>query len=156
VSRIGLISDTHGRLRPEVLDHFEGVDRIVHAGDIGDVAILTALEAVAPVSAVWGNTDGFEIRQHVRETETFETDGRTVLVVHGHRIGSPTPSGLAVAYPGHDIVVFGHTHRPARERVGGSLFLNPGSAGAPRFGLAPSIAICELTDGGEDFRLIAL
>ena len=154
--RIGLISDTHGKLRAEVLTHFEGVDRILHAGDIGDIAILTELEAVAPVAAVWGNTDGFEIRQRVKETVEIEMQGRTVLVVHGHRIGAPTPAGLADAYPGNDIIVFGHTHRPARERIGQRLFLNPGSAGAPRFGLAPSIAILELNDDREDFRLIQL
>lgn len=154
--RIGLISDTHGTLHNGVFDHFDGVAHILHAGDIGDPDILTALSAVAPVSAVWGNTDGIEIRLHVKETAALEIGGRTIMVVHGHRLGSPTPAGLDQAHPGPDIIVFGHTHRPAFERIGARLFINPGSAGQPRFGLKPSVGVLTLEDGREDFELIAL
>lgn len=154
--RIGLISDTHGRLRNEVFDYFEGVDRILHAGDIGDPDILTALEAVAPVDAVWGNTDGIEIRLRVQETATLSAAGREILVVHGHRLGSPTAEGLADAHPGPDIIVYGHTHKPAFDRLGRRLFLNPGSAGQARFNLKPSIAILTLEAETEDYQLIAL
>ena len=154
--RIGLISDTHGTLRNEVFDHFDGVAHILHAGDIGDPDILTALSAVAPVSAVWGNTDGIELRLYVNETVTLEAAGRTILLVHGHRLGSPTPAGLDQAHPGPDIIVFGHTHRPAFERIGSRLFINPGSAGQPRFGLKPSIAVLTLEDRTEDFRIIMI
>jgi putative phosphoesterase len=154
--RIGLISDTHGTLRNEVFDHFDGVAHILHAGDIGDPDILTALSAVAPVAAVWGNTDGNEIRMNVQETVTLEAAGRTIMVVHGHRLGSPTPAGLDQAHPGPDIIVFGHTHKPAFERIGSRLFINPGSAGQPRFGLKPSIAVLTLEDGREEFRIILI
>jgi putative phosphoesterase len=154
--RIGLISDTHGRLRNEVFDHFADVDRILHAGDIGDPDILTALEAVAPVHAVWGNTDGIDIRLRVEESATLSAAGREILVVHGHRLGSPTAEGLAAAHPEPDIIVFGHTHKPAFERIGRRLFLNPGSAGQARFDLKPSIGILTLETGGEEFRLITL
>jgi hypothetical protein len=154
--RIGLISDTHGTLRNEVFRHFEGVAHILHAGDIGNPDILTALSAIAPVSAVWGNTDGIEIRLLVKETATAEIAGRTIMVVHGHRLGSPTPAGLDHAHPGPNIIVFGHTHKPAFERIGSRLFINPGSAGQPRFGLKPTIGVLTLEDGREGFQLIAL
>jgi putative phosphoesterase len=152
--RIGLISDTHGKLRNEVFDHFAGVEQILHAGDIGDPDILTALDSIAPVSAVWGNSDGLDLRLLVKETVVTELAGRTILVVHGHRLGSPTPASLDQAHPDPDIVVFGHTHRPAFERIGRRLFLNPGSAGQARFGLKPSVAILTLEADTEDFRLI--
>jgi putative phosphoesterase len=145
--RIGLISDTHGRLRPEVFTHFAGVERILHAGDIGPLRLLADLEALAPVTAVSGNTDGGDLRACLPEVATLEIAALRVVVVHGHQLGSPTPAGLRIAHATADIVVFGHTHRPANERVAGALFVNPGSAGAPRFGLAPSIALLEI---GED------
>jgi uncharacterized protein len=153
---IGLISDTHGRLRPEVLDHFRGVDHILHGGDIGDLDILAALEAIAPTDAVFGNTDGFAIRARVPETVEREIGGRSVLLVHGHQLGAPTPERLAAAYPAADIVVFGHTHRPTNANIGGRLFLNPGGAGAPRFELRPSIAILRLEAATAAFELIEL
>lgn len=154
--RIGLISDTHGKLRNEVFRHFEGVDHIIHAGDIGPADILTALSAVAPVTAVRGNTDNADDHIGVGDSATLEAAGRTILVVHGHLVGVPTPALLDRAHTGADIVVFGHTHKPAFERIGKRLFLNPGSAGQARFQLRPSIAILSLEDGTEDFRLITI
>lgn len=154
--RVGVISDTHGRLRPEVFGHFEGVDHIVHAGDIGDLSILTDLEAIAPVTAVWGNTDDFSIRRVVPESATLDVDGRTLLVVHGHQLGSPSPALLARAYPDAAITVFGHTHRTLIERLDGRLYINPGGAGAPRFNLRPSIMLLETGGSDEDVRLIEL
>jgi uncharacterized protein len=154
--RIGLISDTHGKLRPEVFDHFRGVDRILHGGDIGDLEILVALGAISPVDAVFGNTDGFAIRASVPEMVERELEGRSILLVHGHQLGAPTPERLAAAYPAADIVVFGHTHRPANANIAGRLFLNPGGAGAPRFGLRPSVAILDLGAETESFQLIEL
>lgn len=144
--RIGLISDTHGRLRSEVFDAFRDVDRILHAGDIGPLDLLTELEAVAPVSAVWGNTDGFEVRERVPEVVSLELDGRRVVVVHGHQTGAPTPAKLRAAHPEADIIVYGHTHRPLVDRAT-SLVVNPGAAGAARFGIPPSVAV--LTVGAE-------
>lgn len=156
MARLGLISDTHGKLRNEVFDHFADVDHILHAGDIGNADILVALAAIAPVAAVWGNTDGVDIRLEVPETASVEVEGRTILVVHGHRLGSPTPEGLRSAHPEADIVVFGHTHKPAFERIETRLFINPGSAGAPRFGLQPSLGLLTLDEDEEDFQLILL
>lgn len=153
--RIGVISDTHGKLRDEVFGHFEGVDRILHAGDIGHAGILVELEAVAPITAVWGNTDGFEIRAGLPEVGRLDAEGRTIVIVHGHQVGSPSPETLAPAYDA-DVIVFGHSHRPLEERVDGRLYLNPGSAGAPRFGLRPSIMLLTLRAADEDVRLIEL
>lgn len=154
--RIGLISDTHGKLRPQVFEHFRGVERILHAGDVGPYDLLVELEALAPVTAVVGNTDGFELRGRVPESAELEAAGRRIVVVHGHRLGSPTPGLLHEAYPDADIIIYGHTHRPLIERVGGTLVVNPGGAGAPRFSLRPSIGLLTLTDAGEDVRLIEL
>lgn len=153
---VGVISDTHGLLRPEVLDHFAGVEHIVHAGDVGPPSIIADLETVAPVTAVWGNTDGFEIRSRVPEVGKTEVCGSAILVVHGHRLGSPDPRLLAEAYPQGDIVIFGHTHRRTSEWVGGRLFLNPGSAGAPRFGQPASLALLVLGSGSPQVRFIDL
>lgn len=141
--RIGLISDTHGHLRPDVLAHFEGVDLILHAGDVGDLDVLVSLGAVAPVKAVFGNTDGFDIRSRLRDEIELEAGGRTIVVIHGDRFGTPTPARLQEAFPTADIVVFGHTHKPTLEIVSGVLCVNPGAAGPPRFNLEPSIAVLD-------------
>lgn len=138
--RIGVISDTHGRLRPEVFERFRGVDHILHAGDIGPAALLAELEAIAPVTAVWGNTDGFDVRAVVPETAELDLAGRRVIVLHGHQLGSPKPATLRAAHPDADVIVYGHTHRPLAVRDG-SLVVNPGSAGAARFGIPPSVGI---------------
>jgi len=153
---VGLISDTHGQLRPEVFSHFDGVDRILHAGDIGSVGLLAELETLAPVTAVWGNTDGFDLRMHVREAATLTLKGWRVLVVHGHQLGSPKPESLLAAYPGPDIIVYGHTHRPVVHRAGRRMAINPGAAGPPRFRLSPSVALLELTPDEVDVRIIDL
>lgn len=154
--RVGLISDTHGSLPSEVFTLFDGVAHIVHAGDVGPGSILADLESIASVTAVWGNTDGFELRSRVPEIGKTEVCSHGVLVVHGHQVGSPTPLLLAQAYPQGEIVVYGHTHRPNLERVGSRIFVNPGSAGAPRFGLAPSIAILTLSPGEAQVRFLNL
>lgn len=142
--RIGVLSDTHNRLPSRVLELLDGVDHIVHAGDIGSLDILTALEAVAPVTAVWGNTDGFGIRHRVPEVAALDAAGRRIVIVHGHRHGTPTAPLLRADHPDADIVVYGHTHRAAEDWIEGSLFLNPGSAGAPRDGNGPSVAIVSI------------
>lgn len=153
--RIGLISDTHGRLRKEVFPALEGVDHLLHAGDIGPPDLLVELEAIAPITAVWGNTDGFELRAAVPEVASIELGGRNVVVVHGHQLGSPTPPALRAAHPGAAIIVYGHTHRPLVDRDG-SLVINPGSAGAARFGIPPSVGILTLDEGRESVQLIEL
>ena len=138
---VGLISDTHGLMRPEALAALSGVDLILHAGDVGAPAVLDALWAIAPVHAVRGNVDldGGELRdvQHLR------LDGVRVHLSHGHELGSPTPAALAARYDA-DVIVYGHTHRPLVTHVGPTLVVNPGAAGAARFNLKPSVGLLTL------------
>lgn len=105
--------------------------------------------------AVWGNTDGFEVRGSVPEVVSLELDGRAVVVMHGHQVGSPTPQLLRKAHAEADIIVYGHTHRPMVDR-NGSLVVNPGAAGPARFGLAPSVAILKLGADSVNVQLIEL
>lgn len=146
--RLGIIADTHGLLRPEVFDVFAGVDLILHAGDIGPPELLTELEAIAPVRAVWGNTDGFAIRHRVPEVIAERIEGFDFVVVHGHQVGVPTPAALHAAYPEAEVIIFGHTHRPLIETVDVVVTaMNPGGAGARRFDLPASVGIMELEPG---------
>lgn len=154
--RVGLISDTHGLLRPEILTHFEGVDLILHAGDVGNAGILAALQAVAPVHAVYGNTDGWELRHRLPPEVRANLDGTEVVLLHGDRFGTPTPATLHGAWPDADVVVFGHTHRPACEAIGAALFVNPGAAGAARFNLKPTVAILDTGTVPATVRFIEL
>jgi uncharacterized protein len=146
--RLGVISDTHGLLRPEVFDAFAGVDQILHAGDVGSVDLLLELETIAPVTAVYGNTDGFELRSTLPKAATLQLDGFDIVVTHGHQFGSPTPAALNAAFPDAQIIVFGHTHRPLLTIVDVVVtVMNPGGAGARRFNLPPSVGILELEPG---------
>jgi hypothetical protein len=146
--RLGIIADTHGLLRPEVFDVFAGVDRILHAGDIGPPELLAELEAIAPVTAVFGNTDGFEIRARVPEIVETRIEGFDFLLLHGHQLGAPTPDKLNRAYPGAEVIIFGHTHRPLLTIVDQVVtVMNPGGAGARRFDLPASVGIMELEAG---------
>jgi uncharacterized protein len=142
--RIGLISDTHGLMRPEALLALEGVELILHAGDVGGLAVLRELERFAPVRAVLGNTDDPALG--LPPQVSIALDGVRVIVTHGHELGSPTPAALAHRYDA-DVIVFGHTHRPIVERIGAALVVNPGAAGPRRFDLRPSLGI--LTVGGD-------
>jgi uncharacterized protein len=146
--RLGVISDTHGMLRPEVFDAFKAVDHILHGGDVGPERILHDLEALAPVTAVYGNTDGPELRGRLPQVAEIDLDGFVIIVTHGDQLGTPTPALLHAAFPGADIIVYGHTHRPLLELVDRTVtVMNPGGAGARRFGLLPSIGIMELEPG---------
>ena len=146
--RLGIISDTHGLLRPEVFDVFSGVDRILHAGDIGAPELLAELEAIAPLHAVWGNTDGVEVRRLVPEVIETRIEGFDFLVVHGHQLGSPTPEGLHQRWPGAEIIIYGHTHLPLLVTVDQVVtVMNPGGAGQRRFDLPASVGIMELEPG---------
>jgi len=142
--RIGVISDTHGLLRPQVFTFFDGVEHILHAGDIGPLSLLVELEAIAPVTAVWGNTDGLDVRNALPEVGEIELAGKRIVVTHGHQQGSPTPDALQLTHPEADIIVYGHTHRPMKREIGPCLVLNPGGAGAPRFGLRPSLMLLHI------------
>jgi hypothetical protein len=123
---------------------------------VGAPSILTDLRALAPVTAVWGNTDGFDIRSITPERAEVTLGGTTVVVVHGHQVGSPAPGNLDAICPVGDVVVFGHSHRPLIARHAGRLFVNPGSAGAPRFGVAASVALLTIGADGADAELLAL
>ncbi|OGU09929.1 MAG: hypothetical protein A2W29_13810 [Gemmatimonadetes bacterium RBG_16_66_8] len=146
--RLGVIADTHGKLRPEVLDIFSVVDHILHCGDVGSTEILDRLAAVAPTTAVYGNVDPFDVRARCPQVARLELDGFIVVVTHGDRFGSPTPEIVHREFPDAEIIVYGHTHRPVLELVDKTVtVMNPGSAGAPRFGLQPSVGIMELEPG---------
>ncbi len=142
--QVGLISDTHGKLRPRVLEVFTGVDVILHAGDIGDLGIVTELETIAPVHAVFGNTDEFEVRARYAEAVIIELEGVSVVVTHGHLLGSPTPRLLRSRFASAQVVIYGHTHMPLIDRTAEPLVINPGAAGPARFNLKPSVAILDL------------
>lgn len=146
--RLGILSDTHGLLRPEVLEVFATVDRIVHAGDVGDAAILDALEAVAPVTAVHGNVDGSVVRARVPRVAEVKVDGFVLVVTHGDQLGMPEPNGLKAMFPHADVMVYGHTHRPLITDFDDfSVALNPGFAGPERHDERPTVAIMETEPG---------
>ena len=145
---IGLISDTHGLVRPVVFDALAGVELILHAGDVGD-GVLEELSAIAPVRAVYGNTDWpGDPRLAAELLETF--DGVRVHVSHGHELGAPTPEKLLAAYDA-DVLVYGHTHRPLLVRADGRWVVNPGAAGPRRFDIEPSVARMRLS--GHDIAI---
>jgi putative phosphoesterase len=135
---VGLISDTHGLLRPSVHDALNGVELILHAGDVGGPEILDELRLIAPVKAVFGNTDPASAPELAQEIE-LTIDRISIHVSHGHELGSPTPAKLAARYT-EDVIVYGHTHRQLVTRLDGRLIVNPGAAGPKRFNLTPSVA----------------
>jgi len=141
--RVGLISDTHGKLRNEVFDCFADVELILHAGDIGSLDIITELEAIAPVRAVHGNTDDSAIRARYGERLEIDVAGKRIAMTHGHLLGTPTPLELRAAFPDADVIVYGHTHRALLDG-GKPLVVNPGAAGPARFKARPSVAILEV------------
>lgn len=149
---LGLISDTHGLLRPRVYEALSGVELILHAGDVGGQDILTELRLIAPVKAVFGNTDPPGDPELVREI-LVEISGTRVHVSHGHEVGSPTPAALAALYDA-DVVVYGHTHRQLVTELDGRLFVNPGAAGPKRFNLKPSVAKLTIETGNTKVEII--
>ncbi len=127
---------------------FEAVDHIFHAGDVGSENILTDLEALAPVTAVYGNTDGGALRSRLPKVAKLRLDGFDIVVTHGDQFGTPTPEVLHEAFPQGEILIYGHTHQPLVETVDLVVTaMNPGSAGAPRYDLPPSVGIMELEPG---------
>jgi len=150
----GLISDTHGLLRPGVHTALEGVDLIIHAGDVGGSDILDELRLIAPVHAVYGNTDPAG-DPNLQGELTIPLDGIEVHVSHGHELGSPTPEKLVAAYH-HQVIIYGHTHLPLIERIGEQLVVNPGAAGPRRFKLAPSVALMTIAGGRAEVEIVSL
>ncbi|MEO8336924.1 MAG: metallophosphoesterase family protein [bacterium] len=151
---IGLISDTHGMVRAGVHSALAGVELILHAGDVGGDEVLDELGLIAPVVAVYGNTDD---PNDPRLSASIDRviGGLTVHVSHGHETGSPTPARLLERYAA-DVIVYGHTHQQLVTRAGGRLVVNPGAAGARRFKLAPAVALLRIADGRADVEHIAL
>ena len=146
--RVGILSDTHGQLRPEVFAAFERVDHILHGGDVGKVEVLIDLETIAPVTAVYGNTDGAALRSRLPQVATLQLDGFEIVVTHGDLFGSPTPEALVEAFPDAEIIVYGHTHKPLLQLIHKTVtVMNPGAAGPARFDLKPSVGIMELEPG---------
>jgi uncharacterized protein len=141
---VGLISDTHGLLRPQALDALQGASLILHAGDVGDPAILDRLRAIAPVHAVFGNTDRGDLRRSLPATAAVAlTPEVSAYVLH-----ILDDLEIDPAAGGFQAVIYGHTHRPAIDRHAGILYINPGSAGPRRFDLPITVARMYL-DGGE-------
>jgi uncharacterized protein len=151
---IGLISDTHGLVRAQVHSALAGVELILHAGDVGGDEILDELALIAPVVAVYGNTD---VPGSPRLSAAIERTigGVRIHVSHGHEVGSPTPARLLERYAA-DVIVYGHTHRQLVSRVGERLVINPGAAGAKRFKLEPSVAKLTISNGHADVEIIPL
>lgn len=154
---VGLISDTHGLLRPAAVEALAsaGPNRILHAGDVGEDGILDELALIAPIEAVAGNCDP-PGHPRLPRSRRLELGGLTLHISHGHELGVPTPSRLAATYDA-DVIVFGHTHRPQVVRgEDGRLVVNPGAAGPRRFDIRASVAILTINDGEASVRVIDL
>ena len=150
--RVGVISDTHGLLRPQALAALQGSDHIVHGGDIGNgVAILEQLASIAPITAVRGNNDVGEWASAIRESETIELGGVRIHVVHDLKTLTIDPVAAEI-----DVVVSGHSHTPLVNQRGAVLYLNPGSAGPRRFRLPVCIAELVIADGKATARIVEL
>ena len=144
---IGVISDNHGYLHPKVFSVFEGVDLILHAGDIGSEDIITTLETLAPVQAIHGNIDTFPLVTRYPEVLSTTAEGVTLCMIHEF-VGLDDPKILAEMknYAGRDldVLIYGHSHRAKLERIGGTYLFNPGSAGKRRFSLRPAVGLLKI------------
>ncbi|HEX3176965.1 MAG TPA: metallophosphoesterase family protein [Methylomirabilota bacterium] len=149
--RIGVISDTHGLVRPQALTALAGAELIVHAGDIGGPEVLDALRAVAPVVAVRGNNDRGPWAAALPETDVVETGGRSLYVLHDVKALDLDPRAAGFA-----AVIAGHSHQPRIERRDGVLYLNPGSAGPRRFRLPIAVARLDVDANGIEAEIVAL
>jgi putative phosphoesterase len=137
-----------------VFDALQGVEMILHAGDVGGQDVLAELQAIAPVRAVYGNTDA-PGEPGLASDIGLRIEGVSIHVSHGHELGRPTPERLLARYNA-DVIVYGHTHRPLVERSGSRLVVNPGAAGPRRFDLKPSVARLTVLRGSVDVQLIWL
>jgi putative phosphoesterase len=146
-----VISDTHGLLRPEAMTALAGSRFIVHGGDVGPESIIHALERIAPVTAVRGNTDGEPWADRLPHTNLLEAGGTRVYVVHDIADLDIDPVAAGVA-----VVVYGHSHRPLIEHRDGVMFLNPGAAGARRFTLPVTIARLTITGGRAEAEIVEI
>jgi len=151
MTRIGVISDTHGLLRPEATAFLQGCDFIVHAGDIGDAAVLAALAAIAPLTAVRGNNDNGKWAEIVPERDVLKVGENFLYVMH-----DLSELDLDPAAAGFRVVVSGHSHRPSIEEKNGVLYLNPGSAGPRRFKLPVAVAELQIAGASVEAHIVEL
>lgn len=149
--RVGLISDTHGLMRPQALEALRGSDFIVHAGDVGDAAIVDALAALAPVTVVRGNNDRGLSGAAWPQTALLVAAGLRIHVLH-----DVTCLAVDPVREGYDVIVSGHSHKPRIARERGVLYLNPGSAGPRRFTLPVSVATLDIAVAGVEPRILEL
>jgi uncharacterized protein len=155
MTTVGLISDTHGLVRPEIATLFAGVDLILHAGDVGGAAVLAELRKIAPTEAVFGNVDD-PSDPALRAIRRLTLEDVSIHVSHGHELGHPSPD-LALARYDARVVIFGHTHKAVvvhapRDRIA----VNPGAAGPRRFKLEPSVARLTLDRGRANVEVISI
>ena len=143
--RVGLISDTHGLLRPEAVTFLRGSDHIIHAGDIGDATVLRQLNVLAPVTAVRGNNDGGSWAEAIPASQVLQVDNVFMYVLHDLAELDLDPGAA-----GFQVVVSGHSHQPLVETRDGVLYVNPGSSGPRRFKLP--VAVAELDIAGHSVR----
>jgi len=148
---LGVISDTHGLLRPEAVAALRGADLILHAGDVGTLQVLDALRALAPTVAVRGNVDTAIWATALRPTEVVTAGGHAIFMLHDR-----AELKVDVHAAGYAAVIFGHSHRPTVERRDGVLFLNPGSAGPRRFTLPVTVARLTVAAGGLTPEIVTL
>jgi putative phosphoesterase len=153
VGLIGLISDTHGLVRPSVFNALSGVELILHAGDVGG-DVLTELRVIAPVRAVCGNTDPIG-DPDLPPSQELTHGGVRIHVSHGHELGAPTPQKLLEAYDA-DVLVYGHTHRQLVVNADNRWVVNPGAAGQRRFKLEPSVARMTIEGGAVRIEIVEL
>ena len=146
---IGVISDTHGLIRPQALEALQGCDSIIHAGDVGDPAIVDALAKIAPVLAIRGNVDRGDWARSLPEAASVEAENRRIYVLHSLDDLDFEPEVL-----GFHVVIYGHSHRPSIETRNGVLYLNPGSAGPRRFDLPVTVAHLTFAEGGPSASVI--
>jgi len=149
--RIGLISDTHGLIRPEALDALRDSELIIHCGDIGDAAVLEALRTLSPVRAIRGNNDKGGWARNLPTHDVVEFGGHAIYVLH-----DLADLDLGPGAAGFTAVVFGHSHKPAIETRGKTLFVNPGSAGPRRFTLPVTVATLALRSGRCEAKIVEL
>lgn len=142
IVKIGVISDTHGLLRPEVIAALQGVSLILHAGDVGTPDILDQLAEIAPVKAIRGNVDKGDWATKLPITEAFEFAGKFFYMIHDR-----SEIDLDPAAGGFDMVIYGHSHQPKVEEIEGVVWFNPGSAGKKRFSLPISVGFVEICGG---------
>jgi uncharacterized protein len=148
---IGVISDTHGLLRPAAVEALRGVEHILHAGDVGDASILDSLRNLAPVTAISGNIDVGGPCSHLPATEVITLHGHTFYMLHDRHALDLDPAAA-----GFSAVISGHSHKPLLEWRHGVLYMNPGSAGPRRFSLPVSIGLLTIAADGLQPRLVTL